>query len=1059
MRVRIAGSYPLVDGLVRQIDVGCDVDESIPVPLNVLDRLPRTLVAGLAGLPALLMAQVRAPVDGARTTSLGQPRNWIVTAGASTGALNDAGPTGMNGQVRFSAARPIGNPVVSGITLGVEGYLGTQYGRFESGGRLRLAVPIARLTAGIDVSARSGEVAPIYSFTHPGRRGGLFRDGSMFRLDYMPTRGGSVTAGLEIPFFREIPTGRTRPPRDRVRIEGRPRASVAPVEGLREYDAALRELSEAARVIRLLAVPFLGREVPQGSRTPAVPAALLELHEAVALRDASAVRTVESEATRFHDTMERAFALILYRNPRRPPRGRAAGVHARRVILEEVLLPYDRLLGQRRRPDTVKRFAYRAQGVFTRWLHAEGGVTGAEATAALSVFTAVLDILEANREAIAETWGETRFAWLPLQYGLRPEEHDTQAELDAIVALAAEEPFTEGNFVSYVINEQFQYQLSRTIRAAERYHVLVTHDFRGIDDVGDPDAVAYNQVVRSYLAAMTARVRAYDSTGTFPTYVILHDQWYYSLRAAPLFLALLEDPLHHRVRLPREFRRWEDSLALAQDALRRAVANSSLLQAQRMQYGEAWLRDLVKVHVNVTNRPDPTFWSWSLIPGLPIQDNMLRDHRKLVFYDVTEEDPYRGEAIYTGAGVGEHYTNLTWEDRSLLVRGPALLGLKSAVRDLLRGHGLPLEQVPYVLQPRERASDYDARVRLAVSRAGWPLRALGVHNGSGFQRKNVNVAKAVIYTLMPSGSVIMIPDSFWNSEFWGAALFGASLRGARVLVIAPSYASNSVEVFGTQLLSRELLSRMLAAREAFAPELAASGGLLQLGIFDSDVQVSDIPRKVSGVLETFRSTPWLRDLFGFPTHVYEELERLRDEIAPLSQAGVARSRAAAAPGDGIESDDRTRIHLKSNLFASREAWSMMTLPSWGEMTWSFVTQRIAQVQARAAAVRDFDEVQDPILDVGSGEVQGWYEGLDAAARERVIFYTIMGSQNQNSRSMVMDAEDALVVAKWPSVIPYLDVVSLIGQSHWVRTQAELDRFLPPMGPLRAFIAHWARLAF
>jgi len=280
-----------------------------------------------------------------------------------------------------------------------------------------------------------------------------------------------------------------------------------------------------------------------------------------------------------------------------------------------------------------------------------------------------------------------------------------------------------------------------------------------------------------------------------------------------------------------------------------------------------------------------------------------------------------------------------------------------------------------------------------------------------------------------------------------------------VLVIAPSYASNSVEVFGTQLLSRELLSRMLAARAAFAPQLAASGGLLQLGIFDSDVQVSDIPRKVNGVLETFQRTPWLRELFGFPPHVYAELERLRDEIAPLTQAAVAQSRAAAPPGDGIESDDRTRIHLKSNLFASREAWSMMALPSWGEMTWSFVTQRIAQVQARPAAVRDFDEVQDPILDVGSGEVQGWYEGLDATARERAIFYTIMGSQNQNSRSMVMDAEDALVVANWPSVIPYLDVVSLIGQSQWVSTQGELDRLLPPMGPLRVFISHWARLAF
>ena len=52
----------------------------------------------------------------------------------------------------------------------------------------------------------------------------------------------------------------------------------------------------------------------------------------------------------------------------------------------------------------------------------------------------------------------------------------------------------------------------------------------------------------------------------------------------------------------------------------------------------------------------------------------MRDHRKVVFYDISEDDPYRGEAIFTGAGIGEHYANLSWEDRSLLLRGPAALG-------------------------------------------------------------------------------------------------------------------------------------------------------------------------------------------------------------------------------------------------------------------------------------------------------------------------------------------------------------------------------------------------
>src|SRR5258705_9361329 len=44
-------------------------------------------------------------------------------------------------------------------------------------------------------------------------------------------------------------------------------------------------------------------------------------------------------------------------------------------------------------------------------------------------------------------------------------------------------------------------------------------------------------------------------------------------------------------------------------------------------------------------------------------DNVMRDHRKIVFHDVTEADPFRGEALYTGMGVGQQYMGPTWDDR------------------------------------------------------------------------------------------------------------------------------------------------------------------------------------------------------------------------------------------------------------------------------------------------------------------------------------------------------------------------------------------------------------
>ena len=50
---------------------------------------------------------------------------------------------------------------------------------------------------------------------------------------------------------------------------------------------------------------------------------------------------------------------------------------------------------------------------------------------------------------------------------------------------------------------------------------------------------------------------------------------------------------------------------------------------------------------------DFSFRSDKLVGYLPIApDTIVRDHRKIVFYDVTELDPGKGEAFYGGGGVG-----------------------------------------------------------------------------------------------------------------------------------------------------------------------------------------------------------------------------------------------------------------------------------------------------------------------------------------------------------------------------------------------------------------------
>src|SRR5207244_1977972 len=68
-------------------------------------------------------------------------------------------------------------------------------------------------------------------------------------------------------------------------------------------------------------------------------------------------------------------------------------------------------------------------------------------------------------------------------------------------------------------------------------------------------------------------------------------------------------------------------------------------------------------------------------------------------------------------------------------------------------------------------------------------RAMALVNGTGYLPKSLNVGKALLYSLMPPGSVIKVPDSLWNSTFYAALLVGASLRGAHVLIIAPALAN------------------------------------------------------------------------------------------------------------------------------------------------------------------------------------------------------------------------------------------------------------------------------
>lgn len=984
-----------------------------------------TLAASLFLMATPLLGQTG---EAPRVHSLGQPEIWKWSAGGGLGGLL-TGDTPISGEARVGVYRDVVNPVASLAGVQLDGYLGLGEGHVSPGVRARLVSPFARFGLGVDWNYGDG-AGFLLSINHPLRRGGLFHDGSTLRLDWVPSRS-ALTIGFEKPVVRRIPQGRTRPYRDHVDVS----ASHATSPGRPPALTYLAPVSPDAGAIGRLTVLFLDHDGhDHAAADDSVRRYLAGIAQSLA---GGPAMSSEAIVRRYHANIDRAFPSVAVANV------------ARGILLDEVLLPWDRLLGQIKERAVLDAFSARAQHTFARALADRADITPPQAASAAAVFAEWLTIIAQNHDALRAQWQDSRFVFLPLQYALLPEQHDTQAELDALIEKAVAGEFTDGNFVSYAINEQYQYQLSRTIREAQDYHVLWTHDVRGFDDQKQPDEMAFRQVLHSYLQALTDRVRAYDSAGRMPVYIILLDQWFYEVNRGRLWMNLLEDPLGYRLHLPKGYSAWEDSIASAQSALRQAVAASARIQADRQRFGDAWLHSIVRVQVNITNPPDPTFWSRHVLRFVPLPDNMMRDHRKLVFYDITEADPYRGEALFTGAGVAEHYASLSWEDRTLVVRGPALLGLKTAARALLQLQGMSADKIPVPLQPHAFAADYNARIVHVPQNDQMPLRALAVQNGIGFNDKNVNVAKAILYTLMPAGSVIKIPDSLWNSMFWGGALCGAALRGARVLIIAPAMANSPVQKTTPFSRGQEFASRMLTARVALDSAITSAGGLLRIGIYAPAFQVTDIPAKLRAIKQTFEQQPWLRELFGFPPSVYASLA---DLTAAFGNLKMTTSRAPE-----FEFDPTPKLHLKANFFASREAWTLMTRPEWGAFTWEYTQQRVAQVQSRMAAVGSFENIPEPFIDVGGAVVADWLAGLAPAVRERVVFYTIMGSQNQNYRSMVIDGEVAFVVSGWPSVIPYLDFISLVGQSRWPTGPDELAPLLPPQSARAWRLARWAKL--
>jgi len=961
----------------------------------------RRLVPALHLLPLVLAAQ--------RPASLGQPPRWQPYVAP---AVTRAAGTAWYGQLAAGVYRPVTNPV-TGI-LGATAELYTGFEDIDPGARLLLTSRALGLSLGVDW-VRNGPLEGILSWQTAVRRGGVLGHGTMVRLDWTPARRDALAIGLHVPLWRRA--GATRPRGTDVDEPASPDRRMTNGAGVLAPDAeaAMADVGRAAAMI--LAYTNLFAE------------------------DTTRVRYGESfvAATRtYRETLERAFRIGIGDSVS------AAGVaeRARDGLLADVLLPYDSLFGQvKEHATTIRPLTSTAHARFLHWLDDSSGVDGSRRSMVAAVHARWMTTIEAVHGRLLAQWGDSRLVWLPLQLALREDQYDEQAEVDALLERAIGHPFTDRNALSYLHSSDLPLEIARSVLAARDYHVLWQHDITGQRDrTKQLDEVAYTMVADAYYPALIRAVQRYDSTRRMPQFTIVLDQFYYEQRNGRLWMDILENPLWASIRLPGNNDAREAHLRQRQFDLRRAMDGSRFITPEQ-----------IRVHVHVGQQADWSFRSHRVLPPWSfVPDHLMRDHRKIAFYDLTEDDPYRGALLLMGVGIGEHYATATWEDRGYRVRGPAAVEARVALRHTLLRQGLPPDRLPEPLRDRTcRGAECRPPQTGTFDFVG---RAIQVHNEAGFGPKEASVARAMLYNLAPAGSVLIVPDPIWVSRTWAAMVAATAARGAKVYVIAPAKANNPNPHGPIEAAERDVMLRLLQIRDRLAPQIRRAGGELRVGLYDSRTQVTDAPGRLREVREGLRRAPWIRSVIPFDDRTLAVLDRaiVYTESDGRDVTDIARDERPRAP----------LLHQKTQLIARPGAIeSLVRHPGWDD-----VLAEAMRVQSRQSS--DFARqlgALNPEVDSAATRgvdalLRSYEQSLSDADRKAFSFYFSLGTQNQDPRGIMMDGDATVLVSGLQAAVGLADLYYLMARSAWIEDRSQLDALLPDPGRLARLLARMLRKA-
>jgi hypothetical protein len=245
----------------------------------------------------------------------------------------------------------------------------------------------------------------------------------------------------------------------------------------------------------------------------------------------------------------------------------------------------------------------------------------------------------------------------------------------------------------------------------------------------------------------------------------------------------------------------------------------------------------------------------------------------------------------------------------------------------------------------------------------------------------------------------------------------------------------------------DLLSRAIALRRALDPAIDRAGGAYRVGLYDPAIAVDDVAARVALLRHRLAGTPFLRELYAFDPATLRVLDSAESIIGAAPLGPVLPETA--------DSGRRPKLHFKGFLYVSREAWArLISGPAMAPGMAAYLAERGRQLREGIGV--EEEAMAAALQRAGAAAINPILETLPLGERPRWAFFLMVGSANENYRSMLLDGEAMILVSGWTSLYAAPDLALLTGMATWIDDQQALDRLLPPPGGFTRRLARMLR---